>query len=193
MIDSITNYIINKDKKENSSTSKPKSRKKFLKKKIINIFIVDKKSKSSQNIRLKDAIINLFIKDDSDTNIKEKQSNNSSKDEKEEKKKNEILQTDDSDSESYVPDNYDKLSDREKHILKLDKLNKDVGSGECPTCKEQKISITSIEIKDKNKTIKVHSCENASCHRYIYPGDRDTVGILRDKLKEKNILKKTLK
>lgn len=189
MIDNIINFITNKNETKNSDISASNSRKKVLKTKIISIFIEDSTSESSQNTSIKDSIIDIFTEDDTDKKVTEKDDKKSNNTEEKDK----IVQTNNTDSKDYVPDDYKNLSDREKHILKLDKLNKDVGSGECPTCKEESISVTSIEIQDKNKSIEIHSCENAGCHRYIYPGDRDTVGILRDKLKDKNILKKTLK
>lgn len=190
MIKNIINLVKSGDDTEDLKSSESKSEKISTKNKIINIFIEDEKnSDSSNDFSLKESIIDIFIEEES-TDFNQNEDVNNQSDSEEE---NNIVKTNNTTSGDYIPSDYKNLSDREKHILKLDKLNKDVGTGVCPTCKEKNIETTDIKIEDKEKTVKVHSCKNAGCHRYIYPGDRDSVGILRNELEENDILKKTLK
>lgn len=135
---------------------------------------VDNKEKSTQeddlknDLSIKNRFINLFIKEEykSDKIQNEEAKNN-------DEIKSEENTADSKDNESI----YNDLSERENHMIKLEQLNREIGVGECPTCNKRNIDKTKVTI-NKNE-INVHSCNNPSCHRYIYPGDRTKVGNLR--------------
>lgn len=135
------------------------------------------------SISIKSRFINIFIKDEYTNNqTVEKES------------KNKQIQSEVNKESSKAEENkntYNNLSDRENHIIKLEQLNREVGVGQCPTCDNSSISETKINVNDK--VIKVHSCDNPSCHRYIYPGDRNKVGELRyDLISEEQNIQETI-
>lgn len=128
-------------------------------------------------------LVNIFIKDEYTNNQSDKKGSRSKQTQSEFSEESSKME----ENENY----YDNLSDREIHIIKLEQLNREVGIGKCPTCDESRINETKTNIE--NKVIRVHSCDNPSCHRYIYPGDRSTVGKLRyDIISEEQNIQETI-